>query len=87
MRIDASVARALIVEDHPVNQLLLSKLLSKFGMHHIDVAENGQIALTMLKENAHYDIVFMDCQMPVLDGYEATRAIRNHEEMNPRPAP
>ena len=78
-RIDATRARALIVEDHPVNQLLLRKLLGKFGFGSIDVAEDGEVGLSLLKEQGPYDIIFMDCQMPVMDGYQTTRAIRKME--------
>jgi signal transduction histidine kinase/CheY-like chemotaxis protein len=71
----AAQSRVLIIEDHPVNQLLLSKLLTKFGFGSIDVAENGELGVEAVKASS-YDIIFMDCQMPVMDGYEATRAIR-----------
>jgi CheY-like chemotaxis protein len=71
------------VEDHPVNQMLLSKLLAKFGFSGIDTADDGAIALDMLANNAPYDIIFMDCQMPVMDGYEATRHIREREAKEP----
>jgi signal transduction histidine kinase/CheY-like chemotaxis protein len=71
----AAQSCVLIVEDHPVNQLLLSKLLTKFGFGSIDVAENGELGVEAVKSSS-YDIIFMDCQMPVMDGYEATRAIR-----------
>ena len=74
----ASEAHALIVEDHPVNQLLLTKLLGKFGFGVIDRAENGEIALEQMQQQ-QYDIIFMDCQMPVMDGYETTRNIRRME--------
>ncbi|MDX2095845.1 MAG: ATP-binding protein [Alphaproteobacteria bacterium] len=83
VRIEATAARALIIEDHPVNQLLLQKLLGKFGMGCIDIAENGEVGLSILAENPPYDIIFMDCQMPVMDGYETTRAIRKDEEEHP----
>ena len=72
-------ARILMVEDHPVNQMLLQKLLRKLGVRHIDKAENGREALAALKNN-NYTLVLMDCQMPELDGYETTRYIREHEE-------
>ncbi len=78
-RIDAALARALVVEDHPVNQLLLRKLLAKFGIATIDVAADGEAALEHITTQPPYHIIFMDCQMPVMDGYEATRAIRRME--------
>jgi signal transduction histidine kinase/DNA-binding NarL/FixJ family response regulator len=82
-RIPASRARALVVEDHPVNQLLLNKLLSKFGFGWIDIAEHGEAALELIDAQPPYDIIFMDCQMPVMDGYETTRLIRKREAENP----
>jgi len=68
----------LLVEDNLVNQKLAIAVLSKLGCN-VDLAENGQIALDKVKEK-EYDIVFMDCQMPVMNGYDATRSIRNLEE-------
>src|SRR5690606_23798880 len=58
--------RLLLVEDNPVNLLVAQKLLSVLG-HVCDTAANGELALQRL-HSAHYDLVFMDCQMPVLDG-------------------
>jgi CheY-like chemotaxis protein len=66
--------RILLVEDNAVNCMLAKAVLKKFG-HAADVAEDGAIAIEKLKES-HYDLVLMDCQMPVLDGYAATRLIR-----------
>lgn len=64
----------LLVEDHPVNQLLAIKLLEKFGIIP-DVAQNGQEALNKASNKA-YDLILMDCQMPVMDGYTATQNLR-----------
>ncbi|WP_336366775.1 hybrid sensor histidine kinase/response regulator [Marinobacter sp. C2H3] len=64
----------LLVEDNQVNQLVASSLLKKLG-HRVGHAENGARALEVLRHRA-YDLVLMDCQMPVMDGYEATRQIR-----------
>ena len=69
--------RLLLVEDNPVNLLVAQKLLSVLG-HGCDTAANGEAALQRLA-SARYDLVFMDCQMPVLDGYSATRRWRGHE--------
>ena len=69
--------RILLVEDNKVNQMVASKMLGGMGLT-VDIAENGKKALTALAEK-RYDLVLMDCQMPVLDGYEATRAFRNQE--------
>lgn len=75
----AGDVRALIAEDHPVNALLLKRLLQKVGFEQLDVVEDGEAALTRHQQQP-YDIIFMDCQMPKMDGYEATRAIRRWEK-------
>ena len=68
------LGRVLVAEDNPVNQRVVVKLLERRGFE-VDVASNGREALAAVRA-ALYDIVFMDCQMPEMDGYEATRAIR-----------
>lgn len=69
--------RALLVEDVLVNQKIAVAMLQKIGLV-VDVAENGQEALA-LWEQSQYDVVLMDCQMPVMDGFETTKAIRRSE--------
>ena len=64
----------LLVEDNEVNRELAEELLGNLGLH-VDTAENGEQALAMLRQMI-YDLVLMDCQMPVMDGYEATRRLR-----------
>ena len=67
----------LVVDDNPVNRMILVKLLTKLGAES-DVAEDGQKAVEKYL-NAPvdtYDVILMDLQMPVMNGYEATRAIR-----------
>ncbi|SHJ19217.1 Signal transduction histidine kinase [Malonomonas rubra DSM 5091] len=66
--------RLLLVEDNMVNQKVAMGLLKKLGLQ-ADLAENGEAALLKLQKQ-DYDLVLMDCQMPVMDGYQATRAIR-----------
>lgn len=70
-------ARVLLVEDNPVNLLVAQKLLGVLGCE-VDTAINGQLALDKLHATP-YQAVLMDCQMPVLDGYAATRRWREHE--------
>jgi len=70
-------AEILLVEDNRVNQKVAMAIIRKLGCH-VDIAENGKVALEKLSRKS-YDMIFMDCQMPVLDGYEATRRIRESE--------
>ncbi len=74
MAADLSSLRVLIVEDHPVNQKIAIGLLRKLNIH-ADLAENGESAVDMTRVG-RYDVVLMDMQMPVMDGVDATRAIR-----------
>jgi PAS domain S-box-containing protein len=75
--------RILLVEDNEDNRLLIHSFLKKTG-HTLDDAENGEIAVRKRKENS-YDLILMDMQMPVMDGYMATREIRLWEEQNRLP--
>jgi PAS domain S-box-containing protein len=67
--------RVLVVEDMPLNQLLMKTLLDDFGFER-DIAANGSLAIERMKTN-QYDIVLMDLQMPVMNGFEATKYIRD----------
>jgi two-component system, sensor histidine kinase and response regulator len=67
--------RVLVAEDNLINQEFVKLLLEMFGLH-VDVVANGLEALQAL-EHGRYDLVFMDCQMPEMDGYQASAIIRN----------
>lgn len=69
--------RVLVVEDNPVNRELAAEQLRVLG-HHGDIVGDAQAALDALSRQ-NYDLVLMDCEMPVMDGYEATREIRRRE--------
>jgi two-component system sensor histidine kinase/response regulator len=70
-------ARMLLVEDNEMNQELALELLRNAGIT-VDVANHGREALERLAADSDFDAVLMDCQMPVMDGYAATREIRNN---------
>jgi signal transduction histidine kinase/ActR/RegA family two-component response regulator len=76
---DLRGARVLLVEDNAVNQLVARKLMEQVGLS-VTVAGNGQEALERLR-GAQFDCVLMDVQMPVMDGFETTRAIRASPEL------
>jgi CheY-like chemotaxis protein/two-component sensor histidine kinase len=69
--------KVLLVEDNPVNRTLAVAMLNRLGIEPIE-AENGLAALQAM-DGTSFDLVLMDCQMPVMDGFEATRAIRARE--------
>ena len=77
---DLSQAKILLVEDNLVNQKLALALLKKLGFS-AEVVANGQEAVDVLEQTA-FDLVLMDCQMPVMDGYEATKQLRKSEGCN-----
>jgi PAS domain S-box-containing protein len=76
-------ARILLVEDNAINQQVASRILYKLG-YHADIAANGIEALASVKKMT-YDLIFMDCQMPEMDGYTATEEIRKLEKSKNSP--
>jgi signal transduction histidine kinase len=70
--------RVLVAEDNPVNQMYAQAVLRQLG-HAVDLADDGEQAIAMLLERGDYDVILMDCHMPALDGFEATRRIRRME--------
>jgi signal transduction histidine kinase/ActR/RegA family two-component response regulator len=78
-------ARVLLAEDDAVNQMVIEEMLKKLGCE-VDVVSDGDAARDSAARR-RYDLVFMDCHMPVMDGYEATRRIREHEQPSGRHMP
>ena len=74
--------QVLVAEDNPVNQQMAQAMLAKLGIG-MRIANNGEEAVRMAAE-AHFDLVLMDCHMPIMDGYEASAAIRNSERPGQR---
>lgn len=72
--------RVLVVEDNPVNQLTLIAMVKKLGCQ-VSKAGNGEEAVRLCHQE-HFDIILMDCQMPIMDGFEATRIIRQPGNLN-----
>ena len=79
-------AKILVAEDNPTNQKFIRKFLNKFGLE-CEIVSNGKEAFDLYK-NKQFNLILLDCQMPVMDGYEATISIRNYEkEQNLKPIP
>ncbi len=78
-----SDVRILLVEDNEVNQMVTLKQLQQLG-YAADLATNGKDALNRVTQT-HYDLILMDCQMPVMDGYMATQCIRSQVEADHQP--
>ncbi|WP_150651951.1 transporter substrate-binding domain-containing protein [Pseudomonas fluorescens] len=77
IKTSCSPLRVLVVDDHPANRLLMCQQLEFLG-HHFSIAENGCSGLELWTAG-HFDLVIVDCNMPLMNGYELTRAIRQHE--------
>ena len=75
--VSPSCSRVLVAEDGELTRQLVQFLLVSCG-YQVDEAENGLAALTLI-EQWHYDLILMDCMMPLMDGYEACRRLREHE--------
>lgn len=73
-----SEAHILVVEDDPINQMVTKKLLNRLGFQ-VELAENGQQALTMCADTP-FDLILMDCMMPTMDGFTATRTLRERKQ-------
>ncbi|GEM_PF-4583037 len=74
---DYTGKKALLVDDNPINQLIASKMVARLGFE-VTLASDGSLAVEAA-ERARFDVIFMDCQMPVMDGYIATRILREKE--------
>jgi signal transduction histidine kinase len=89
IKASSRAARILVAEDNEINQIVTTQVLSKVGFT-CDLVGNGKEALAAL-ENKEYDLVLMDCQMPEMDGFEATRQYRTREATQvaerPKPVP
>jgi len=72
------VIRVLVAEDNRINRIVITEILKNAGMECV-VVENGELAVEYIR-NAAFDVVLMDCQMPIMDGYEATEKIRRWEK-------
>lgn len=82
---DAATLRVLVAEDTPVNQTVARRMLESLGCE-VEIVENGQVAVERATAS-EFDLVLMDCQMPVMDGFLATHALRTGESEKVRSLP
>ncbi len=80
-RMPISKARILLAEDHPLNRVFMQTLFSEMGFSNVDIADNG-IEVVEKVMSGEIDLVLMDCQMPEMNGFEATMKIRKFEALN-----
>ena len=69
--------KVLVAEDSPVNQMVITRMLTRLDCQ-VEIVENGALLVEEYQNHA-YDLIFMDCMMPEMDGYEATKAVRTYE--------
>lgn len=81
---DAFIGRLLVAEDNPVNRMVIGTLLRKLGLQP-EFVEDGQAALDAVVQGPRFDLILMDVQMPVMDGQQATRRIRQWEAQTGAP--
>jgi CheY-like chemotaxis protein len=81
---NAAKPRLLLAEDNRINQFVSTLQFKKYGYHQVDVVNNGRQAVETWQRD-HQGIIFMDCQMPEMDGYQATQAIRELEKIGHHP--
>lgn len=82
-RVPPAIRRILVVGDNVIHQVVVQEMLSDIG-YSVQVAENGEDALRITLTE-RFDLIFMDCQLPVMDGRDATRRIRERERRAPNP--
>jgi len=79
---DGSSYKVMVAEDKEINQMMATHMFESLGCE-VEVVKDGEQAVKKAIETA-YDIIFMDCEMPIVDGYQATDTIRKHEETLPK---
>tara|TARA_B110001454_G_scaffold219199_1_gene251754 strand:- start:60097 stop:62223 length:2127 start_codon:yes stop_codon:yes gene_type:complete len=79
LNLEASEKKILVVEDNPTNQLVIENLLKKLN-YRCQIVNDGKEAVELIEKGKTFDLIFMDCQMPIMNGYDATKAIRNYEK-------